>query len=397
MGLNVLMLAGFPPPYGGVSVWSRELAENLVTEDVNVSCILLYGVPPKGISVYAPAQRFYTALYELKWIVSKLVDLWRFGITPLSLRFGWLMLMKTLLDSTQIRNTLSHEQYDVILANHAAFGGLSAIFLADLTGAKSVVYEHGGGVIEFPYSFKGAGKITSYVLSKTSAVVVASKFMKKKVAEWGADLGKVFVIPPMVNIKKFECNTQRKELILFIGALEKRKDPQTLLKSIPYVLEKFPCVKFIFIGSGSLLPKLRLETEQMGIAKNVLFMGKTLDELKIRILSQAKILVLPSVREPFGIVLVEALASGTPCIATRVGGISEIINNEVGVLIPPKKPKVLANAIIGIMSDEEKWEEMSKKAKVTAVKYDTSGSINDFIDLLIKLKTRNFKSVYSNE
>lgn len=397
MKLNVLMLTGFPPPHGGVSVWSKELAENLIMKGINVGCILYFGVPPKQIHVHTPSQRFYITVSELKWITRKLADLRHFGVNPFSLGFRYRGILKVLLESTRIKRTLSEEKYDVVIGNHASFDGLKAVLLADLICAKSVVYAHGWGVIEFPYSFKGAGKITRYVLSNADLVMVASEFMKEKVIEWSAKSGKVFIIPPGVNTNKFKCKAKRKKLILFIGFLEDRKDPMTLLKSIPYVLEKFPNATFMFLGSGYLLPKLRLEAKRMGITKNVKFLGKGPDELKIRILSEAKILALPSVREPFGLVLIEAMASGTPCIASRVGGIPEIINDEIGILIPPKKPEALAHAIIGVLADEGKWKKMSEKAKLAALKYDMSLIVDHYINLLTKLaRARDIIEVYEN-
>lgn len=386
MKLSVFMITGFPPPYGGVSVWATQLAESLTKRNVKVGCLPSRGIPPKGVCVFTLSLPFYVTFFELKWIVKKFVDLWHFGVTPFCLRFKFLYVVRALLDCVRIRSALNEETYDIVTGNHAALDGLRAVLLADLIEAKCVIYEHGAGVLYFPYIFEGAGKIVSYVLSNADMILAANEFMKEKVIGRGAKSEKVFIIPLGIDINKFQSKAKRKELILFIGSLEKYKGPGTLLKSIPSVLEKVPHAMFMFLGSGSLLPKLCLEAERLGISDRVQFLGETFGESKTRILSEAKILVLPSMREAFGMVLIEAMASGTPCIASNVGGIPELIDEKVGALVPPRDPESLASAMINLLSNEKKWRSLSMDARKRAENYDANNLIGKYIQLFLNLK-----------
>lgn len=80
-------------------------------------------------------------------------------------------------------------------------------------------------------------------------------------------------------------------------------------------------------------------------------------------MQQAKIFVLPSLEEGLGVVLLEACASGTPCVASDVGGIPDIIDAQTGLLFPPGDKKALSSAILKILNDEELWHRISFSAR----------------------------------
>jgi glycosyltransferase involved in cell wall biosynthesis len=86
-------------------------------------------------------------------------------------------------------------------------------------------------------------------------------------------------------------------------------------------------------------------------------------------LQQAKLFVLPSVEEGLGVVLLEALACGVPIVASRVGGIPEAVTPEVGLLVPPADPALLGEAIIQLLSDEQRWQGMSQNARSRAEEF----------------------------
>jgi glycosyltransferase involved in cell wall biosynthesis len=82
----------------------------------------------------------------------------------------------------------------------------------------------------------------------------------------------------------------------------------------------------------------------------------------------ADVFALPSLHEGFGLVLVEALASGTPVVASRVGPVPEIvIDGETGVLVPPKSPADLANAIASLLHDSDRRRSMAERGRQDAV------------------------------
>ena len=108
--------------------------------------------------------------------------------------------------------------------------------------------------------------------------------------------------------------------------------------------------------------ELEYQANQLGISENIRFLGIRRDVRQI--LAILDLLVLPSLNEGMGRVLIEAQAAAKPVVATSVGGIPEvIINGKTGLLVPPKDPIALADAIIGLLCDREKAKRMGRAGK----------------------------------
>lgn len=133
-------------------------------------------------------------------------------------------------------------------------------------------------------------------------------------------------------------------LILTVCRLEPRKDIPTLLKAAKILLQERKDIKFLIVGEGVSQEMLRAMAKEMGIDEHVYFVGRVSDEDLPRYYQASDIFVLPTLYEGFGIVYLEAMASGTPIITTTVGAAPEVIEDD-GILIPPKKPKIMAEKI----------------------------------------------------
>jgi glycosyltransferase involved in cell wall biosynthesis len=92
------------------------------------------------------------------------------------------------------------------------------------------------------------------------------------------------------------------------------------------------------------------------------------DQVRVQ-MQRARLLVLPSLEEGQGVVLLEALACGTPVVASGVDGIPEVVTDEVGVLVPPADPEALCEAILSILARPEQWDAMSRSARERAVEH----------------------------
>jgi teichuronic acid biosynthesis glycosyltransferase TuaC len=95
--------------------------------------------------------------------------------------------------------------------------------------------------------------------------------------------------------------------------------------------------------------RIRRMTQELDLDGRVEFVGKQQPVDVVRYVQESAVLVLPSRAESFGMVLVEALACGTPVVATRCGGPEDIVNDRVGVLVPPEDPQALATAIAQVL------------------------------------------------
>jgi len=139
-------------------------------------------------------------------------------------------------------------------------------------------------------------------------------------------------------------------VICFVGRLVPVKNLSVLLNAIKLVSSSYPEIVLLIMGDGPLGAGLRQQSEELGIKQNVRFMGYRHDVLSIMQATEA--FVLSSNMEGLPIVLLEALASKVPVVATAVGGIPEIIDDgRTGLLVPPRNPEQLAAAITQVLSD----------------------------------------------
>ncbi|MFN3909794.1 MAG: glycosyltransferase family 4 protein [Candidatus Anstonellaceae archaeon] len=124
---------------------------------------------------------------------------------------------------------------------------------------------------------------------------------------------------------------QEKKKVLFLGRLTEQKGPVQFLHAAKKVLEKNPDVVFLVAGSGPLLPFLVNLALELKINKNVKFLGYLSEEEQRKIYAACDVFVMPSVAEPFGIVALEAIASGTPVIISKTSGVSEILKSALKI------------------------------------------------------------------
>ena len=118
----------------------------------------------------------------------------------------------------------------------------------------------------------------------------------------------------------------------------------------------------LVVGKGSMLPILRNKVRLMGISNRVKFLGPIGYSILPLYYRASDVFVLPSLSEAFGIVLLEAMASGTPVVGTRVGGIPEIIE-KCGLLVPPRNVSELAKAINFVLEETKVSEKLGRMGK----------------------------------
>ncbi|SNQ62935.1 hypothetical protein MNV_980037 [Candidatus Methanoperedens nitroreducens] len=139
-------------------------------------------------------------------------------------------------------------------------------------------------------------------------------------------------------------------------------------------------VHFYLIGDGPILESLQQQSKKAKIERNIHFMGfLPLQEL-IKYASTADIAIFPSRYEPFGMMILEAMALKKPIIATNVGGIKEIIQNyNNGILVNPDSNEI-SEALVKLLKDEELQETLSVNAYETSKRYDWDKVCESYIN-----------------
>ena len=151
-------------------------------------------------------------------------------------------------------------------------------------------------------------------------------------------------------------------LIAAVGRLVWQKGFEYLIKAIPDVVENFSNVMFLIVGDGPLKDRLKALGSRLKVNNHLIFTGFRKDIKDV--LSATDALVIPSLLEGFPMITLEAMAMSKPIIATRIAGIIEqIIDGESGILIPPKNPVALSQAIRHVLSDHEQMEKLKLNAR----------------------------------
>lgn len=168
---------------------------------------------------------------------------------------------------------------------------------------------------------------------------------KVRVVHYGVDLE-----PPQLALRRADMNVGTGPVVLLPARLEPRKDHATFFKAAQHVLVHRPDAQFLLAGDGE--PSFRAELEKLAapLGAAVRFLGSRNDVPTLMTL--ADLVVLSSTTEGLGLVLLEAMRARRPVVATRVGGVPEIVVDRVtGLLVEPGAPALLAGAMLEVLGD----------------------------------------------
>lgn len=217
------------------------------------------------------------------------------------------------------------------------------------------------------------GLVDRLLASLSNKIVVNSKAVKARF-NWLKDEAKVEVIYNGIDLERFHPFIKEKEvrdefglsqealLVGTVGRLDWYKAHQYLLQAAKKVVEVISDIHFLIIGDGDCRGKLEDLKKKLRLNKNLIFTGNRKDIP--RILSNLDLFVLSSVSEGFGRSVAEAMACEVPVVATKVGGIPEVVEDGVsGCLVPSKDPAALAEVIINLLKDREKAKAMGQAGR----------------------------------
>ncbi|NPV79455.1 MAG: glycosyltransferase family 4 protein [Firmicutes bacterium] len=191
----------------------------------------------------------------------------------------------------------------------------------------------------------------------------------------GVDLGPA---PDQEYIHQVRLRYARPEerLVFYVGRLVYEKGVHVLLDAVPGVLAEMPNVKFVVAGDGYYAGSLREKAANMGLGGNVIFTGRIDDQERDALYAAADVAVFPSLYEPFGIVALEAMARGTPVVASDTGGLAEVVRHgETGVKVYPGNAGSLAWGIKRVLSDPGFRDYISRRGREDALDRFTWDSV----------------------
>ena len=280
-------------------------------------------------------------------------------------------------------------------------GGYMLLRFAKIREAHTVLNVH--GIIQLEHKAEPAmGSIPPKVLSNALSsckfvdrIVVNSEYMRNNVVTWyGINRHKIVVIPNGVDMRKFHERDDQLALdgdpaILYLGRLSRIKGVDVLIQAIAKLRSELPNIKLHLVGSGY-MSDFQLIVKEKKMEKFVVFHGWAPDSMVPHYYKSADVLVFPSRYEPFGIVILEAMASGAPIIASNAGGIPEILSNgENGILFKSSDADALSKAILALHQDNNLKKKIIQGALKTVAKYSWDNVAERYVSLYENLCQRN--------
>ena len=160
--------------------------------------------------------------------------------------------------------------------------------------------------------------------------------------------------------------------MLLVGRLVYEKGFQLALEALPPIIERVGNVRFLVAGSGTHEEELKEQAEQLGLMEHGTFMGWIGDDVLHSLYRIADLCVVPSLYEPFGLVALEAMASGCPCIVADTGGLREVVpaGEKVGLRFNGGDPEHLGVMIERMLTDDELRERLIAEASEHVLSFD---------------------------
>ncbi|MFA6216176.1 MAG: glycosyltransferase [Candidatus Omnitrophota bacterium] len=287
-------------------------------------------------------------------------------------------LMHDLRAFMQLYFLFRRERFDIV-HTHTAKAGALARMAAFLSGQPVIVHTPHGhnfyGYFSKAVSY-GIVLVEKFLSCFTDRIIALTELEKRDLITYGvASADKVTVIYQGLELSRYagaSSNTgalrdafgigRDERVIGMVGRLEPIKGPEYFIEAAAEIAAKNSRIKFIIAGEGSLKEKLQNRVLELGIKDKVIFLGWREDVPEI--ISLLDVLVLPSLNEAVGMVLLEAGAAGVAVVATKVGGVPEMVHdNQTGILVPAHNPASLAGAVNDLLADPRKRLEMGKAAQ----------------------------------
>lgn len=357
MGNKVLLLSEiFPPKTGGSGRWFWEIYSRLSSGHVVVAA-----------GKDSTAEEFDLS-HDIN-LVRLPLTMWQWGIT------NWQALKQYWSTVRSLRNLVRNENVGVVHCGRCLPEGWMAYLLKKWQKIPYVSYVHGEDVEaasmsrELSWMVRRVFKNADYLIANshnTASILTES---------WGVPKSHVRVVHPGVDTRLFnptERNTGvRKRLgwrdrtvVLTVGRLQKRKGHDVMIRALNEIRSVIPDVLYAIVGHGDERDYLECLAKTEGVEDHVLFHGEVDDRTMSQCYQQCDLFALPNRQvgrdiEGFGMVLLEAQASGRPVLAGKSGGTSETMRiPETGVVVPCERPESLAEQVIELLLDQARLDAM---------------------------------------
>jgi len=282
-------------------------------------------------------------------------------------------------------------QPDIIHINNLPFfTTYQSIRLAKKMGIPNIVHVHGVmgksnkilnvAQIFYIYTF---GR---YIFRNATSVICLTNSDAKEIHRFGCPFEKIRIIPNGVDVEKFRPHEEViDDLIFWGGRFVPQKGLEYMIRALDIVVKKKSSVKLMMTGDGPLFVKMYNLSRQLRLEKNTVFKGCVPYSEISRLIGNASIYVLPSLKEGMPYALLEAMACGKPVVGSDIPGINDVITHgENGILVPPRNPEALADAIMLLLEDKSLRRKLGQNARQLMVEKYSWNTISEKIEKVYK-------------
>jgi glycosyltransferase involved in cell wall biosynthesis len=254
--------------------------------------------------------------------------------------------------------------FDIIHAHYAIPQGFVGVLIKTVRRKSLLLTVHGSDLTVLGGS-PWLKPLLKWIFKRCNRIIAVSYYMKGLLIDLGVREEKITVIYNGVNKQSLAIGSERR--IVFIGALVKQKGVEILLKAFKEIKKTHPDVRLVVVGDGPERENLE-EMSRLQRLKDVEFKGYV-DDLDTFFTANT-VFVLPSIKEGFGITILEAMARGVPVAASKTGGIPElIVDGENGLFFTKDNSTSLTDAVRRIFDDEAQREKLIKGGWKTISKF----------------------------
>jgi L-malate glycosyltransferase len=339
-GFKVGLVGPLPPPSGGMANQTRQLANLLAQEGVEVAVVQV------------------NAAYRPAWIGSVRVIRALFRLVPYLL---------------QLWRVAGRVQLFHIMANSGwawHFFAAPAIWIGKMRGVPIVVNYRGGSAEDF---FSRSFFWIKPTMRRVDRLIVPSEFLQQVFKKFGLVAE---VVPNVVDLKRFAPDAAIKEAIakgphiIVTRNLEPIYDIGTALRALSIVKRSWPDARMTIAGSGPDRDMLMALARALDLEASVLFTGRLDNERMATVYQQAELFVNSSVVDNMPNSILEALASGVPVVTTDVGGIPFLVEHDkTAILVSPRDPEAMAVALIDLLNSPAKARRLANAGRDYVQRY----------------------------
>ncbi len=292
-----------------------------------------------------------------------------------------------------------HKQYDFDIYQASDAGGAILALIVSRIYGKKFVFEVQGDIFDYPSQV--GGKVHSslvkffseIIVKKADYIRIVSPFLYDPLDRFGINREKIFLVPPRCDSTLFSEKNVAKDKpkilcknqynLLFVGNLLIAKGVDILLEAFALIVRENPDIGLIFVGDGEEKSRLEARAKELGIDEKVFLLGRVEYNLIPTFMYYSDILILPSIEEGVGRVLLEAMSLNLPIVASNVGGIPLVIdNNKDGLLFEVGEIESLKEKVLFLLNDAAFSKEMTKVAHQKFLEnYEYEVSMKKFLNM----------------